>query len=206
MTACLDDVDLPPVLQNDAEEDLVAKGWELVAAAQGGDMDAYAELFIRYQGLVHHFIMSRVRYDWYLAEDLTQETFLRALRRISSITYQGRDVAAWFVTIARNLVLDYVKSSRFRCESTVGEMSDSDRSPVVVEDEALKWATVAAIRHAMDQLLPEQRECLHRRFYSDQSVSIAALAMKRNEGALKALQHRAVRRLAQFVSPDYRAS
>ena len=39
-----------------------------------------------------------------LAEDLTSETFLRALRRIDSFTWQGKDIGAWFTTIARNLV------------------------------------------------------------------------------------------------------
>ena len=60
-----------------------------------------------------------------LAEDLTSETFLRALRRITDFTWQGRDFGAWLVTIARNLVADHFKSGRYRLEITTGEVIDA---------------------------------------------------------------------------------
>ena len=87
--------------------------WALVNAAQAGDMAAYGELFELYFDMVFRFVLFRTG-DRALAEDLTSETFVRALRRISSVSYQGRDIGAWFVTIARNLIFDHVKSSRYR--------------------------------------------------------------------------------------------
>src|SRR4029450_9068296 len=62
-----------------------------------------------------------------LAEDLTADTFLRALKRIGSFTWQGRDPGAWLVTIARNLVADHFKSGRYRLEVTTGDVLDADR-------------------------------------------------------------------------------
>ena len=88
--------------------------------AQDGDGEAFGQLYDRYVDMVFRFIYYRVN-DRGLAEDFTSETFLRALRRISSITYQGRDIGAWFMTIARNIVLDHVKSARHRLETTTGE-------------------------------------------------------------------------------------
>ena len=61
--------------------------------------------------LVHGYLLSRCG-DRATAEDLTSETFVRALRRIDSLSAQGRDVGAWLVTIARNLALDHLKSGR----------------------------------------------------------------------------------------------
>ena len=98
--------------------------WDLVHAAQDGDRSAFAQLYDRYVDVVFRYVLFRVG-DRELAEDVTSETFLRALRRIESVSYQGRDVGAWFVTIARNLVLDHVKSSRFRLEVTTAEVDDS---------------------------------------------------------------------------------
>src|SRR6185312_4731566 len=97
--------------------------WELVAAAQAGDREAFGRLYGRYVGPVGRFLSARVA-DRALAEDLTSETFTRALRRIDSVRDQGRDVGAWLSTIARNLVLDHVKSSRHRLETTTGEFPD----------------------------------------------------------------------------------
>ena len=77
--------------------------------------------------VVFRYVLFRVG-DRELAEDVTSETFLRALRRIASVSYQGRDVGAWFVTIARNLVLDHVKSSRFRLEVTPPSWTTTARS------------------------------------------------------------------------------
>ena len=105
--------------------------WSLVRSAQAGDMTAFSELFDRYYDVVFRYVLFRMN-DRTLAEDITQETFLRALRRIASVTYQGRDIGAWFVTIARNLIFDHVKSSRYRLESTTSdivELSPSTHGP-----------------------------------------------------------------------------
>ena len=62
--------------------------WALVNAAQAGDMAAYGELFELYYDMVFRFVLFRTG-DRALAEDLTSETFVRALRRISSVSYQA---------------------------------------------------------------------------------------------------------------------
>jgi RNA polymerase sigma-70 factor, ECF subfamily len=177
--------------------------WELVAAAQQGDQEAFGRLYDRYVDVVFRFVLFRVG-DRPLAEDLTSETFLRALRRISSVSYQGRDVGAWFVTIARNLVLDHVKSSRYRLEMTTADILDSsadDRGP---EHEVVEEATAAELMRCVAQLGRDQQECIMLRFMQGMSVSETAAVMGRNEGAVKALQHRAVRRLAQLLPEGLR--
>jgi RNA polymerase sigma-70 factor (ECF subfamily) len=177
--------------------------WELVAAAQQGDQDAFGQLYDRYVDVVFRFVLFRVS-DRPLAEDLTSETFLRALRRISSVSYQGRDVGAWFVTIARNLVLDHVKSSRYRLEMTTADILDSsadDRGP---EHEVVERATASELMRCIAQLGRDQQECITLRFMQGMSVSETAAVMGRNEGAVKALQHRAVRRLAQLLPEGLR--
>ena len=177
--------------------------WELVRAAQDGDRAAFALLYDKYVDVVFRYVLFRVG-DRELAEDVTSETFLRALRRIASVTYQGRDVGAWFVTIARNLVLDHVKSSRFRLEVTTAEVDDSGRVEAGPEQQVLAGATRSALLECVSQLGDDQRECIVLRFLQGLSVAETAVVMSRNEGAVKALQHRAVRRLAQLLPPDLR--
>lgn len=108
-----------------------ARMMDLVERAQAGEADAFGRLYDQYSDTVYRYIYYRVG-GKATAEDLTSETFLRALRRISTFTWQGRDFGAWLVTIARNLVADHFKSSRFRLEVTTGEMLDANevaRSP-----------------------------------------------------------------------------
>jgi RNA polymerase sigma-70 factor (ECF subfamily) len=177
--------------------------WDLVTAAQAGDMNAYGELYERHISMVSRFLFMRLA-DRHLTDDLASETFLRALRRISSVSYQGRDVGAWFVTIARNLVLDHVKSSRYRLEMTTADILDSsadDRGPEHVVVDA---AVAAELWRCVSLLSDLHQECIMLRFMQGLSVTETAAVMGRNEGAVKALQHRAVRRLAQLLPPDLR--
>src|SRR5262245_49243894 len=178
----------------------LADSWDLVHAAQEGDRSAFAELYDRYVDAVFRYVLFRVG-DRELAEDVTSETFLRALRRITSVTYQGRDVGAWFITIARNLVLDHVKSSRYRLEVPTAELNDTKQTQSGPEQEVLSDALNAEVLRCVTLLNADQRECIVLRFLQGLSVAETARVMGRNEGAIKALQHRAVRRLAQLL-PD----
>ena len=184
----------PPMLDEQHVET-----WHLVRQAQDGDGEAFGQLYDRYVDTVYRFIYYRVN-DRALAEDFTSETFLRALRRISTISYQGRDIGAWFVTIARNIVLDHLKSARHRLEMTTPDTVEGpDRAP---SPEAAVLDSMASQRlmAAVGQLGDEQRECVMLRFIQGFSVSETAQVMGKNDGAIKALQHRAVRKLAELVA------
>jgi RNA polymerase sigma-70 factor (ECF subfamily) len=173
--------------------------WQLVKAAQEGDTEAFGVLYDNYVDMVFRYVLFRVGGDRAFAEDVTSETFLRALRSIGSVSYQGRDVGAWFVTIARNIVYDHVKSSRYRLEVTTAELQDNREETSGPEQEVMTEATNAELLRCVSQLGDDQRDCIVLRFIEGKSVSEVAQIMDRNEGAVKALQHRAVRRLAQIL-------
>jgi RNA polymerase sigma-70 factor, ECF subfamily len=177
--------------------------WQLVQAAQAGDGEAFGKLYDQYVDLVYRFIYFRVN-DRALAEDFTSETFLRALRRISSITYQGRDIGAWFVTIARNIIYDNSKSARNRLEISTGEFFESAEFEPSPEASVIDSLTSETLIAGIKQLNDEQRECVVLRFIHGLSVSETAAAMGKNDGAIKALQHRAVRKLGDLIGGELR--
>jgi RNA polymerase sigma-70 factor (ECF subfamily) len=184
--------------------DAAAEVWALVERAQAGESAAFGLIYDRYVDTVFRFVYFRVG-NRQLAEDLTSDTFLRALKRIGSFTWQGRDLGAWLVTIARNLVADHFKSGRYRLEVTTGDVLDADRedrgpegSP---EAAVVDHITNVALLTAVKQLNPEQQECIVLRFLQGFSVAETAQTMGKNEGAIKALQYRAVRALARLL-PD----
>jgi RNA polymerase sigma-70 factor, ECF subfamily len=176
---------------------------ELVERAQGGEAEAFGQLYDQYSDTVYRYIYYRVG-GRATAEDLTSETFLRALRRIGTFTWQGRDFGAWLVTIARNLVADHFKSSRFRLEVTTGEMLDANEVERSPEDSVLESLSNAALLDAVRKLNPQQQECVTLRFLQGLSVAETARIMGKNEGAIKTLQYRAVRTLARLLPDDAR--
>ncbi|MCQ4081196.1 sigma-70 family RNA polymerase sigma factor [Streptomyces sp. RB6PN25] len=176
---------------------------ELVERAQGGETEAFGRLYDHYSDTVYRYIYYRVG-GKATAEDLTSETFLRALRRIGTFTWQGRDFGAWLVTIARNLVADHFKSSRFRLEVTTGEMLDANEVERSPEDSVLESLSNEALLQAVRKLNPQQQECVTLRFLQGLSVAETARIMGKNEGAIKTLQYRAVRTLARLLPDDAR--
>lgn len=191
----------PGAHERDESGDNGDGAWQLVRSAQEGDATAFGELYDRYVDVVFRYVLFRVG-DRSLAEDVTSETFLRAFRRIGSVSYQGRDVGAWFVTIARNIVLDHVKSSRFRLEVSTADPDDGQAVEVGPETQVLANIAHAELLRCVEQLGDDQRECIVLRFLQGLSVAETAEIMKRNAGAIKALQHRAVRRLAQLLRTE----
>ena len=182
----------------------LASVMEIVARAQAGDADAFGQLYDRYVDVVYRYVHYRVS-STALAEDLTSETFLRALRRISSYTWQGRDFGAWLVTIARNLIADHYKSGRYRLEVATSDLVEAgaDQREEGPENEVLAGLTSAALLEAVKQLNSEQQECIALRFLQGLSVAETAQIMGKNEGAIKALQYRAVKSLSRLLPQDF---
>jgi RNA polymerase sigma-70 factor (ECF subfamily) len=178
-------------------------GWDLIEAAQAGDREAFGRLYSRYAPGVSRFVGSRLR-DRDLAQDLTSETFARALRRIDSVSYQGRDAGAWFTTIARNLITEHVKSSRVQRETVTAEFDDAGTDHESPEQAVIRRDAAADVRRRVSQLPTDQQECIRLRYFQDLSVAETAAVMGRNEGAVKALAHRGVVRLRASMAKDSR--
>ncbi len=174
----------------------------LVLHAKTGDSEAFGTLYDRYVDLVYRYIYFRVG-SHPLAEDLTSETFLRALRRITDFTWQGRDFGAWLVTIARNLVADHFKSGRYRLEVATGEVIDVPLDGAHIPENAVVTAIINdRVLRAVRDLNPEQQECVVLRFLHGLSLAETALIMGKKSGAIKALQFRAIRALARALKHD----
>lgn len=173
----------------------------LVGLAQRGDAEAFGMLYAEYVQVVYRYVYVRVG-SVALAEDLTSETFLRAMRSIGSFAWQGRDIAAWFVTIARNLIVDNAKSARFRMEVTTADLLDADPGVEGPETQTLEHLRDVRLLEAVRGLRPEQAECVVLRFFTGLSLADTAVAMGRSEGAVKQLQLRAVRALQRCLEGE----
>lgn len=175
----------------------------LVELARGGDAEAFGMLFDHYHPQVYRFLYHRTR-SVPLAEDLTSETFFRALRRMPDFRWQGKDFGAWLMTIARNLTVDHFKSGRVRMESTTEDMSRHDDVTESTEDAVLANLTHEVLLDALHQLSDEQRDCLVMRFLQGLSIAETAAVLGRSDGAVKQLQLRGVRNLAKLLPEDLR--
>lgn len=173
----------------------------LVDLAIAGDTDAFASLFRLTMPSVYRYLYGRCG-DAALAEDLAQDAFLRAMRAIQrSFKGGSSEFLAWMIRIARNRFLDHVKSGRVRWEVVVDEMPITF-APGNPEAEALASVEGADLRQALGRLTDEQQEIVLMRFFQGLQISEVAGATGRTEGAVKALQFRALRALARILEMD----
>ncbi|MCL6734431.1 RNA polymerase sigma factor [Streptomyces neyagawaensis] len=170
---------------------------ELIARARAGDHTAFAALYTAHSDTVYRYLYNRTR-DRNLAEDLTQDVFVRALSRLETFSApRSSGFAGWLSTIARNIHLDYVKSARVRLESLVDDVEEAtynhDRS---AEMSAMRELDIAEATHtiaaAMRDLTPYQRQCVELRFFEELTVPETAARLGKGIGAVKTLQFRAM--------------
>jgi RNA polymerase sigma-70 factor (ECF subfamily) len=196
-----DDSDLATSSEEDEAERtrLIA----LVDLARTGDKEAFGLLYDHYQSSVYRFLFYRTR-SAQLAEDLTSETFFRALRSMNSFRWQGKDFGAWLMTIARNLCTDHFKAGRTRLEVTTEDMGAHDDSTEGPEGAVLASLTNELLMEALTRLPEEQRDCLVMRFLQGFSIAETAAVLDRSDGAVKQLQLRGVRNLAKLLPEGVR--
>jgi len=175
----------------------------LVELARKGDKEAFGLLYDHYHGSVFRFLYYRTRTTT-LAEDLTSETFFRALRSMNSFRWQGKDFGAWLMTIARNLTMDHFKAGRTRLEQATEDMGVHDDATEGPETAVLNSLTNELLLAALKKLPSEQQDCLVMRFLQGMSIAETALVLDRSEGAVKQLQLRGVRNLAKLMPEGIR--
>jgi RNA polymerase sigma-70 factor (ECF subfamily) len=172
---------------------------DVIERARSGDRHAFAELYDTHVDAVYRYILYRVR-EPSDAEDLTSDVFTRAFASIHRYRWQGKSFLAWLYTIARNAVTD----KRRRTRPTV----DIDNAYTLAEDgptaheHAVRGEQVEALRGAVKFLTTEQQEVLTLRFIENMSSRQVARVLGKNEGAIRALQFRALGRLRKLLTSE----
>ena len=169
---------------------------DVIDRARNGDRAAFAELYDTHVDSVYRYLLYRVR-EPSDAEDLCSEVFTRAFANIHRYRWQGKSFLAWLYTIARNAVTD-----RRRRERPTVDLDDAfgvaEEGPTA-HDRAVRGEQVDALRGAVKHLTSEQQEVLVLRFVENMSSRQVAKVLGKNEGAIRALQFRALGRLRKLL-------
>ena len=173
----------------------------LVAAAKAGEPEAFGSLFDVYYGPVYRYVASRVGRPSD-AEDLAQLVFVKALESLPRYEQRGVPFGGWLFRLARNVVIDHVRTRREHVTlDVIVEKSTDDQGP---DELAVLRQEMDSIAHALRRLTPEQREAVELRFFAGLSAKEAAEAMGRQEGTVRGLQFRAIAALRRElgIAPD----
>lgn len=175
---------------------------QLLERARNRDAAALDTLYRLYVEKVYRYIWYRVG-DQATAEDLAGEVFVRMVQHLPNFRppkeNQVAAFSAWLFRIAGNCITDHHRS-RARSETYVEEMASAAEESEPWERHLEQLSQRHDLRQALSQLNESQRQVLYYRFVADLTSAQTAAAMGKPEGAVKALQHRALANLRRLLS------
>lgn len=171
---------------------------QLINEAVRGKSSAFSPLYDHYQPMIYRFVFVKVgrRED---AEDITHQVFLAAWQNIGSYKHRGHPFSSWLYQIARNQIVDH-----YRAKKNEVSLESMDPEYLVVparaEGELPTKLEMEKVRTAIAALKPDYQDVIILRFIEDLSLKEVASALEKSEGAVKLMQHRAVKELQRILS------
>jgi RNA polymerase sigma-70 factor (ECF subfamily) len=167
-----------------------------VDAARDGDRAAFGRLYERYARMVHGVLMAKVPLDE--VDDLVQDVFIRALRRLSTLRETGR-FAAWLTAIARNVAHDYHRRAVPEDQLTE-DASEQDRINRPLSQSEPEGAATAVLNVVMS--LPDAyRETLILRLVEGMTGPEIAARTGMTHGSVRVNLHRGMEQLRAKLGP-----
>lgn len=167
---------------------------ELMEAAQQGDRDAFCSIYRLTVTDVYRYVSRRL-HSVDDVEDVVQEVYLKALRRIGTFDARRGPVIGWLLMLARTTLADRGRSP----VPTHAEWVDlPDRGDGPAERLAGGWGCEAV--EALRRLSPVQQEVLMLRLVEDRTAEETAQIMGKTAVAVRVTQHRALRALRKHLS------
>lgn len=176
----------------------------LIRASVRGDVDAFGELYQLYADTIYRYFFYRVRLDTE-AQDLTAQVFLNAWKAIGRFRQEEVPFLVWLYAIARNLLINHGRHNRQQVGMAV--LGEGIAEQVEDQNEAsnpvralLRRAENEDLVRAFEQLNEDQQQVIYYRFVENWSHAEVARSMKKSEGAIRALQFRALESLRRLLS------
>jgi RNA polymerase sigma-70 factor (ECF subfamily) len=159
-------------------------------AAHPHDEELLDALYADYAGPLLEYVQRLLGGDRFQAEDIVQETLLRAWRHADALA--GESARPWLFAVARRLVIDGYRRRRARPPAVAGDaLLDTAPAPDELERALLAWEIVEALRN----LSPAHRQVLLEVHYRDRSVAEAAAVLGIPEGTVRSRTYYALRAL-----------
>ncbi|MDQ3879669.1 MAG: sigma-70 family RNA polymerase sigma factor [Chloroflexota bacterium] len=159
----------------------VAAAYDMTATRPSFD-----RLFEEYQHAVYNYVLRMVG-DRDRADDITQDTFIKAYRRLHTLTDDAA-VRPWLYRIATNTAIDEIRRRRFSFGDAYPDRADDAPGP---EAQAMASRLDDAVQRALMQLRPNHRQCLVLSDIEDMSGQQIAEVMGISYGAVRTLLCRA---------------
>ena len=156
--------------------------------------DTFARsLYAKYSSSLRGLVLRMVG-DRQQAEDVVQETMLRAWRNYNTLTPARGPIGGWLATVARNIVIDRVRAQRSRPRTVDGETIFGEL-PWSIGDHSDQAVTSIFVARALAILTPAHRAVIQQVYFADRTCAEAAVVLGIPVGTVKSRLYHALRNL-----------
>jgi RNA polymerase sigma-70 factor (ECF subfamily) len=174
-------------------------GQPTAAPAQTAAADAMTRLWQLHGGALLRFALKLTLGDRQRAEDIVQETLVRAWRHPEVVDGREHLIRAWLFTITRHVAIDMWRV-RSRSEVVTGDTELDRADPAEPFEQAV---TALDVRTALAQLTREHRQVIVEMYFHGRQVTEIAAALGIPEGTVKSRAYYAIRHLKRLLSATY---
>lgn len=169
---------------------------ELIQKARKGDKDAFGQIYKIYYRKIYRYLRINLQ-SQEAAEDLAQETFLKAWRSISTFSaYSGGSLQAFLFRIARNLMIDLSREKKeFPLDTALAIESKHD-----FEEDLDRKINIETVQKALSKLEDEDKQLVVLRFFEEMPHADIAQIIDSNEGAVRVKLHRILKKLKEIIN------
>lgn len=169
---------------------------QLVDKAKQGDQNAYGQLYLHFLPRIYRFVFHLV-WDEHLAEDITQEAFLKAWRSLDRFSAKKGTFQAYLYMIARNTVIDHQRKRKpFNFGMDFVEMFSSNED---LEENYSRSEEARELKAVLDDLPQLSKQLIILRYFEELSFSAIAQIVKKKEGAVRVRVHRILETLKNNI-------
>ena len=171
-----------------------------IRQAKKGNQEAFGLLYNHYLPQIYRFIFLKVS-NRTEAEDLTHEVFLSAWQNLPNYKYEGFPFSSWLYQIAKNATIDFYRTAKKNLPiELVNEelVKFSPRDP----EELNTLLELEMIKICIRRLKPEYQDVLIMKFVEDLSHEEIAAALEKSQGAIRLIQHRAIKELRELYGQE----
>ena len=186
-------------MNRDRSEEPITDEATLVQRAIGHDPEAFGRLYDIHVDRVYRHIYYRVGNEQD-AQDLTQQVFLKAWQAIHRYRKTARPFIAWLMTISHNLVVDSYRTRKDKAYLEAEVLADGPASsPEQAVEASLEQHR---LRRAIQKLGSDEQQVVILRFMEGFEFSEIASVLKKKEGNVRVILHRALVKLRNILEKD----
>jgi RNA polymerase sigma-70 factor (ECF subfamily) len=165
-------------------------------------MDRVEDLLRTHGAALHSYASRLTDGDHHAAEDVVQETWVRAWHNIDRLTEHRGSVRGWLMRVAHNIAVDQHRARRARPAEVA--LPEQDFDHVAMSSGADEVETRLVVGDLLGGLSPEHRDTLVAVYYADRTANAAAGVLGVPPGTVKSRIHNALRNLrATITAPPY---